>query len=156
MPSSLFASNYSRITEIQAHFISHSDSQKMPLEPLPLPEGVSEDYLDCTSSCGLNFHVLKAGDAGKPLVLFCHGYPELAFSWRKILPGVAQAGYFCVAMDQRGYGRTTGWEEKPYHEIDLNQYTMTNLVRDLVCLVYRLGYTDVACKWLSHDIFQLD
>lgn len=118
----------------------------MSLEPLPLPEGVSEDYIDCTSSCGLNFHVLKAGEPGKPLILFCHGFPELAFSWRKILPAVAKAGYYCVAMDQRGYGRTTGWEDKPYHEVDLTQYTMTNLVRDLVCLTYRLGYTDVACR----------
>ena len=120
------------------------------LEPLPLPEGVSEDYIDCTSSCGLNWHILKAGDPGKPLVLFCHGYPELAFSWRKILPVVAKAGYFCVAMDQRGYGRTTGWEDKPYDQVDLTQYTMTNLVRDLVCLVYKLGYKEAACI-VGHD-----
>lgn len=117
----------------------------MSYEPLPLPEGVTDDYVDCTSSCGLKFHVLKAGEVGKPLILFCHGYPELAFSWRKILPAVAKAGYYCVAMDQRGYGRTTGWEDKPYHEVDLTQYVFTNLVRDLVCLTYGLGYTEVAC-----------
>lgn len=120
------------------------------LTPLPLPADISEDYIDCTSSCGLNFHILKAGQPGKPLVLFCHGYPELAYSWRKIMPEVAKAGYFCVAMDQRGYGRTTGWEDKPYDEVDLTQYTMTNLVRDLVCLVYRLGYTGAACI-IGHD-----
>ncbi|CZT14161.1 related to epoxide hydrolase [Ramularia collo-cygni] len=122
----------------------------MAFEPLPLPDDISEDYLDCTSSCGLNFHILKAGEAGRPLILFCHGYPELAFSWRKILPAVAKAGYYCVAMDQRGYGRTTGWDDKPYHEVDLAEYTITNLVRDLVCLTYRLGYTDVACI-IGHD-----
>ncbi|SMQ49265.1 unnamed protein product [Zymoseptoria tritici ST99CH_3D7] len=122
----------------------------MSLPPLPLPDGVTEDQIDCTSSCGLNFHILQAGEPGQPLILFCHGYPELAFSWRKILPAVAKAGYYCVAMDQRGYGRTTGWEDKPFHEVDLNQYTMTNLVRDLVCLVYRLGYTEVA-SIIGHD-----
>lgn len=126
-------------------------SQPQHLEPLPLPPGVSEDYIDCTSSCGLNFHILKAGDPHHPLVLFCHGFPELAFSWRKVLSAVAKAGYYCVAMDQRGYGRTTGGEkDQPDDEVDLTQYTMTNLVRDLVCLVYKLGYTETACI-VGHD-----
>lgn len=125
----------------------HTDND---LKPLPLPQGIIEDYVDCTASCGLRFHVLKAGKPECPLVLFCHGYPELAFSWRHVMPAVAQAGYYCVAMDQRGYGRTTGWDRKPFHEVDLTQYTMTNLVRDLVCLVYRLGYTEVACI-AGHD-----
>ncbi|KAK5170616.1 uncharacterized protein LTR77_005205 [Saxophila tyrrhenica] len=120
------------------------------LPDLPLPSGITENYIDCTPSCGLNFHILKAGQPGKPLILFCHGFPELAFSWRKILPSVAATGYFCVAMDQRGYGRTTGWENRPFHEVDLNEYTMTNLVRDLICLVYRLGYTEVKCI-VGHD-----
>ena len=116
----------------------------------PLPEGIKEDYVDCTSSCGLNYHVLKAGEPGQALILFCHGYPELAYSWRKVMPSIAKAGYYCVAMDQRGYGRTIGWENKPFHEVDLNHYTNTNLVRDLVCLVYKLGYKEVACI-IGHD-----
>lgn len=120
------------------------------LPPLPLPAGITEDYVDCTSTCGLNFHVLKAGKPGQPLILFCHGYPELAFSWRKVLPAVAEAGYYCVAMDQRGYGRTTGWDNRSFHEVDMYQYTVTNLVRDLVCLTYRLGYKEVACI-IGHD-----
>ena len=117
---------------------------------IPLPKGVTEDYIDCSASCGLNFHVLKAGKPGNPLILFCHGYPELAYSWRKILGPVSEAGYYCVAMDQRGYGRTKGWENKPFHEVDLNTYTNTNLVRDLVCLTWRLAYKEVACI-IGHD-----
>ena len=101
------------------------------LPSLPLPGGIHEGYIDCTASCGLNFHVLKAGKPGQPLILFCHGYPELAYSWRKVMPSIAAQGYFCFAMDQRGYGRTTGWDQKPYDEVDISQYTMTNLVRDL-------------------------
>jgi len=120
------------------------------LPPWPLPDGITEDYIDCTTTCGLNFHILRAGQPGQPLILFCHGYPELSFSWRKILPSIANAGYYCIAMDQRGYGRTTGWANKPFHEVDLGEYTMTNLVRDLVCLVYRLGYTEVKCI-IGHD-----
>jgi pimeloyl-ACP methyl ester carboxylesterase len=120
------------------------------LPDIPLPEGITEDYIDCTASCGLNYHVLKAGKPGQPLILFCHGFPELAYSWRKVMPSVAAAGYFCVAMDQRGYGRTTGWANKSFHEVDLNEYTCTNLVRDVVCLVYKLGYKEVACI-IGHD-----
>lgn len=146
LPLSCTSSSKNTNNHIKKESARYNTICNMSFEPLPLPEGVSEDYVDCTSSCGLNFHILKAGETDKPLVLFCHGYPELAFSWRKILPAVAKAGYYCVAMDQRGYGRTTGWEDKPYHEVDLTQYTMTNLVRDLVCLTYRLGYTDVACR----------
>lgn len=120
------------------------------LPPLPLPDSITEDYIDCTSSCGLNFHVLKAGQPGQPLILFCHGYPELAFSWRKVMPSIAASGYYCVAMDQRGYGRTTGADTRSYDEVDLSQYTMTNLVRDLICLVYKLGYRTVHCI-IGHD-----
>lgn len=120
------------------------------LAPLPLPQGISEDYIDCTSSCGLNFHVLRAGKSTDTLILFCHGYPELAFSWRKVMPAIAAKGFHCVAMDQRGYGRTTGWDLKPFDEVDLNEYTITNLVRDLVCLVYALGYTSVHSV-IGHD-----
>ncbi|KAK1065711.1 hypothetical protein LTR74_007749 [Friedmanniomyces endolithicus] len=123
------------------------------LPPLPLPPGITESYLDCTASCGLTYHVLTAGVPGKPLLLFCHGYPELAFSWRHVLPTLAAQNYYCVAMDQRGYGRTTGWEPTPdssAHDADLTQYTFTNLVRDLVCLVYKLGYHQVH-SILGHD-----
>ncbi|KAK3073300.1 hypothetical protein LTR53_005252 [Teratosphaeriaceae sp. CCFEE 6253] len=120
------------------------------LAPLPLPKGITERYIDCTATCGLNFHILAAGKPGSPLILFCHGYPELAFSWRKILPAVAAQGYYCVAMDQRGYGRTTGWGPTSYRDTDLTQYTLTNLVRDLVCLVYKLGYKQVQCI-IGHD-----
>ncbi|XXH02354.1 hypothetical protein Hte_008727 [Hypoxylon texense] len=121
------------------------------LPPLPLPEGVTSDYIDCTASCGLTWHVLKAGEPGQPLVLFCHGFPELAFSWRKVLPRIAAAGFYCVAMDQRGYGRTKGWpRHQAFADVDLNDYVFTNLVRDLVCLVYGLGYASVH-SIVGHD-----
>ncbi|KAI0204303.1 Alpha/Beta hydrolase protein [Astrocystis sublimbata] len=122
------------------------------LPPMKLPVGVTEDYIDCRESCGLNWHVLQAGEPGKPMVLFCHGYPELAYSWRKILPRVADAGYYCVAMDQRGYGRTTGQgqQQQSFHDVELQDYVFTNLVRDLVCLVYGLGYAEVF-SIIGHD-----
>ncbi|KAH0161159.1 alpha/beta-hydrolase, partial [Aureobasidium melanogenum] len=66
------------------------------------------------------------------------------------MPALAAQGYYVVAPDQRGYGRTTGWDTRPFQEVDLNQFTMTNLVRDLVCLVYALGYKEVHCH-IGHD-----
>ncbi|KAI0602827.1 Alpha/Beta hydrolase protein [Biscogniauxia sp. FL1348] len=126
------------------------DHLEKDLPGLPLPEGVEEDYIDCTDSCGLRWHILKSGQAGKPLVLFCHGYPELSYSWRKVLAPIARHGFYCVAMDQRGYGRTTGWPRRAFHEVDLNDYVSTNLVRDLVCLVYKLGYSE-AHSIIGHD-----
>lgn len=140
-----------RVEHSTATIMSTSSKSTIDALPwLPLPPGINEDYVDCTASCGLRFHVLTAGEPGKPLILFCHGYPELAFSWRKVLPKVAEAGYYCVAMDQRGYGRTTGWDDRPFAEVDMNQFTTTNLVRDLICLTYNLGYEEVHCI-IGHD-----
>ena len=49
--------------------------------------------------------VYEAG-SGVP-VIFLHGFPELAYSWRFQLPALAAAGYRAIAVDQRGYGLTT-------------------------------------------------
>lgn len=46
-------------------------------------------------------------DTDRPPVVFCHGFPELAYSWRHQLPAVAEAGFKAIAPDQRGYGATT-------------------------------------------------
>ncbi|TVY49296.1 Epoxide hydrolase A [Lachnellula cervina] len=118
-----------------------------PFPPLPLPPGITESYLP---SHDLTYHVLSAGDPSKPLLLCLHGFPELAFSWRKIMPQLANQGYHVVAYDQRGYGRTTGWDTRPFHQVDLNTFSFTRLVRDAVILVNALGYESVACV-LGHD-----
>ena len=115
--------------------------------PLPLPPGINESYLP---SHDLTYHVLSAGQHNKPLVLLLHGFPELAFSWRKIMPATAQEGYFVVAYDQRGYGRTTGWDTREFSSVDLNTFTFTRLVRDALILMNALGYTEVAAV-IGHD-----
>jgi len=133
--------------------MSSSNADIGTLPSLPLPEGVESSYVDCTKPCGLSFHILSSGrdeSRQKPLILLIHGYPELAFSWRKLIPALTAKGYYVVAPDQRGYGRTTGWDTSPWDKVDLTQFTMTNLVRDLVCLVYALGYKKVHCI-IGHD-----
>jgi pimeloyl-ACP methyl ester carboxylesterase len=56
-------------------------------------------------------HILEAGfeSSNRPLALLLHGFPDLAYGWRHLMPLLADAGYHVVAPDQRGFGRTTGW-----------------------------------------------
>ena len=99
---------------------------------------------------GLRMHVLEAGvdEPQCPLVLLLHGFPELAFSWRRVMPALAEAGYYVVAPDQRGYGRTSGWDGD--YDGDLRAYGMFNLVRDAMGLVAALGRDSVAAV-IGHD-----
>lgn len=53
---------------------------------------------------GLDMAVYEQGSG--PAVVMCHGFPELAYSWRHQMPAVAAAGFRAIAPDQRGYGRT--------------------------------------------------
>ena len=77
-----------------------------PLDPTLLPEGLRTRIIPNVN--GLAVHVLEAGQVGQPAILLLHGFPELAFSWRKVMPALAAAGYHVIAPDLRGYGRTTG------------------------------------------------
>ncbi len=121
------------------------------LAPLPLPDGVQSR--DLPIATGLQMHLLEAGrpQAGappKPLVLLLHGFPELAFSWRHQLPALAQAGFHVVAPDQRGYGRTTGSDDR--YEGDWRASGMLRLVDDVMALVQALGYSQ-AHAVIGHD-----
>ncbi|KAL5359400.1 Alpha/Beta hydrolase protein [Aspergillus floccosus] len=101
----------------------------------------------------LTFHILEAGhtaDNSRPLLLLLHGFPEIAFSWRKVIPQLADAGYYVVAPDQRGFGQTTGWDTRPFESVDLSTFSLTTFVRDMVLLVHALGYRSVQCV-VGHD-----
>lgn len=113
---------------------------------LPLPAGVRARMIAGIN--GLTMHVLEAGDASRPCVLLLHGFPELAYSWRKVMPLLAEAGYYVIAPDQRGYGRTTGWDAG--YDGDLNSFRMLNLARDALGLVSALGIRSVAAV-VGHD-----
>ncbi|HKI63394.1 MAG TPA: alpha/beta hydrolase [Burkholderiales bacterium] len=97
---------------------------------------------------GLSMHVLEAGEPGRPGVLLLHGFPELAYSWRKVMPALAAAGFHVVAPDQRGYGRTTGWDAA--YDGDVDSFRLLNLVRDAQGLVSALGWRAVAAV-IGHD-----
>ncbi|MFF2548627.1 alpha/beta fold hydrolase [Kitasatospora sp. NPDC058063] len=75
-------------------------------------------------------HLVEQGTG--PLVLLVHGFPESWYSWRRQLPALAAAGYRAVALDVRGYGRSS----KP---AATDAYRMLDLVEDNVALVRALG-----------------
>src|SRR4051795_1469948 len=117
------------------------------LPEIPLRASIRSRYVDNIN--GLRMHALEAGfeTKGRPCVLLLHGFPELAYSWRKVMPVLAAAGYHVIAPDQRGYGRTTGWD--PSYDSDLGAFRLTNLVRDALGLVSAFGYTSV--DLVGHD-----
>ncbi len=92
------------------------------------------------SANGIDIHIAEAGEG--PLVLLCHGFPELWYSWRHQMPALADAGYRVVAPDQRGYGGTDSPEA-------VDAYTEFHLVGDMVGLVSALGESRAAI--VGHD-----
>lgn len=95
-------------------------------------------------------HVLEAGygHTGRPCLLLLHGFPELAYSWRKVMPALAASGYYVIAPDQRGYGRTTGWTAD--YDDDLRPFGIVNMVRDVVGLLSATGYRSIDAV-IGHD-----
>src|SRR6187549_3348276 len=73
-----------------------------------LPHGIRSRFVPEIN--GLDMHVLEAGfeTPGNPLVLLLHGFPELAYSWRKVMLPLAAAGYHVVVRDQVGLAAALG------------------------------------------------
>ena len=143
--------------------IVQTDTAKLP--PLPLPTGIRSRYIPNIN--GLIFHVLEAGfeSKGRPCLLLLHGYPEIAYGWRKVMLPLASAGFHVLAPDMRGYGRTTGWDDS--YDGDVFPFRHVNLVRDALGLVSAFGYRTAAvvgrdagspvaayCALIRPDVFQ--
>ncbi len=125
-------------------------SDLAPLDQAVLPSGIRSRFVDDVN--GLRVHILEAGfeQPGRPCVLLLHGFPELAWSWRRVMGPLAAAGYHVVAPDLRGYGRTTGWGADYDSEADLRSFRLLNAVRDALGLVVTLGHRSVAAV-VGHD-----
>ena len=130
------------------------------------PAGVRSRMVE--SVTGLKTHVLEAGfeAENRPCVVLLHGFPELAYSWRKVMPALAAAGFRVLAPDQRGYGRTSGSDDR--YDGDLASFHLLNLVEDTLGLLAALRIRRVAavvghdfgspvaawCALLRPDVFQ--
>lgn len=89
---------------------------------------------------GIRLHLAEQGQG--PLVLLCHGWPELWYSWRQQMQALAAAGYHAVAPDMRGYGDSAAPKE-------IDAYTLLHLVGDMVGLVATLGESKAVI--VGHD-----
>jgi pimeloyl-ACP methyl ester carboxylesterase len=82
---------------------------------------------------GLVFEADVAGEPGAPLVLMLHGFPQTSHSWREQLPALANAGYFAVAPNQRGYSAGA-------RPAGIEPYATDRLIGDARTMVESLGY----------------
>lgn len=134
-----------------------------PVELPGLPPQITARYITLDDRDGLNVHILEAfpdisNHSSTPyhLILLLHGFPELAYSWRKVLVPIANAhqGYHVVAPDLRGFGRTTltgsGSAGQVQYEDTLSPYHILNIAEDVCSLVRALGYSSVAML-VGHD-----
>lgn len=98
------------------------DSKVRPAPHMPAPKFVETN--------GIRMAVYEQGE-GVPVVL-CHGFPELAFSWRHQVKALSEAGYRAIAPDQRGYGLT----DRPD---DVRTYDIKHLCDDMAGMLDALG-----------------
>jgi len=108
--------------------------------------------LECGMTFSVTEHTLKTerhttgylacGPESGPLLIFCHGWPELSLSWRHQLPAMAALGFRCVAPDMRGYGRSSTYMR---HE----DFAQELIVQDMMELLASLGRDKAV--WIGHD-----
>jgi pimeloyl-ACP methyl ester carboxylesterase len=129
--------------------IVNTDFSKLPAYGNgTIPAGIRSRHIANVN--GMTVHILEAGfeTPGRPAVLLLHGFPELAYSWRKVMLPLAAAGYHVIAPDQRGYGRTIGWDDS--YDADPDPFRILNMTRDAIGLVYSLGHRSLAMV-VGHD-----
>jgi pimeloyl-ACP methyl ester carboxylesterase len=89
---------------------------------------------------GITLHFIEEGDG--PVVIFCHGFPDTSYSWRRQMKAVATAGYRAIAPDMRGYGRSSA-------PADANLYTPLHTTGDLIGLLDSLEIASAVL--VGHD-----
>ena len=89
---------------------------------------------------GIEIFVREQGEG--PLVLLCHGWPELSYSWRHQIPAIAAAGFHVMAPDMRGFGRSSTPAE-------IDSYSIFDNVGDMVALVAAADKTQAVI--IGHD-----
>jgi pimeloyl-ACP methyl ester carboxylesterase len=139
---------FSRASATRKDSAVKSTTEATPYDPVLLPAGIRSRFVHNIN--GLRMHVLEAGFEAnnRPAVVLLHGFPELAYSWRKIMLPIAGAGFHVIAPDRRGYGRTTGWDVR--YDDETTPFFVLNQVRDMLGLVSAFGYRSVAAV-IGHD-----
>jgi pimeloyl-ACP methyl ester carboxylesterase len=136
------------VVATKARAIQTAAPAAVPYSAAVLPPGIRSRFVENIN--GLRMHVLESGFEvrDRPAVLLLHGFPELAYSWRKVMRPIASAGFHVIAPDVRGYGRTSGTDVR--FDDDLAPFRSLNQVRDMLGLVSAFGYRSVAAV-IGHD-----
>lgn len=96
---------------------------------------------------GITLSCRAAGERGRPVLLFLHGFPEAAFVWDGLLEYFAQpehGGYRCVAPNLRGYERSSA-------PADVSAYRAKHLVQDIAALIAIESPTAPLACLVAHD-----
>ncbi len=111
-----------------------------------------KDYLDYSapryvtannsSSGDVRFALYEAGPEDGPPLMLCHGWPELAYSWKHIVPPLARAGYRVIAPDMKGFGRTSAPSDDAAFGMDV-------LTADFAALLEALDLSSAI--FIGHD-----
>ena len=110
-----------------------------------LSDGCDVLHRTATLAGGVSLHFVECGPADAPTVLLLHGFPDLHLSWRLQLPALAAAGYRAVAVDMRGYGRSS----TPH---GVRAYSRDAVVGDLLALLDLIVGVDGSVALLAgHD-----
>jgi pimeloyl-ACP methyl ester carboxylesterase len=96
---------------------SEANNLEVSLEPLKVYD---------IEASGISLHVTEQGEG--PAVLFCHGFPDTSYTWRRQMKAIAAAGYRAIALDMRGYGRSSA-------PTDASLYTPLHTAGDLIALL---------------------
>ncbi|MGH8766323.1 MAG: alpha/beta fold hydrolase [Burkholderiales bacterium] len=97
---------------------------------------------ESVQSGGVRLHCAVAGEAGRPLMLFLHGFPEFWAAWRGPMEYFAARGWLCVAPDLRGYNLS----DKP---AEVEAYKAKHLVADV--LAVGAHYSNDKFVLVAHD-----
>ena len=89
---------------------------------------------------GVNLYTTSIGEG--PLVIMCHGFPGIAYTWRHQMKAIADAGFKAVAYDQRGYGRSS-------RPAEIEAYDSNQQIADLLGLLNAFG--EEQAIFMGHD-----
>jgi soluble epoxide hydrolase/lipid-phosphate phosphatase len=120
--------------------LAASGAAVMTLSVPVMAQGAAMPPVRKVKTNGINLAVYEAGSG--PAVVLLHGFPGLAFTWRKQIPALVAAGYRVIAPDLRGYGQS----DTPKA---VEEYDIAHLTGDLVGLLDALGIQKAV--FLGHD-----
>ncbi len=107
------------------------DSAVTSTVPTGLPAGFQGKFHDGFAQAnGVRLHYVIGGPDNAPLLVLLHGWPQTWYTWRKVMPSLAQAGFRVVAIDYRGAGES----DKP-----AGGYDKATMAADIRALVHELG-----------------